>query len=96
MLGLADLVSDYWLDVGLHPKGSATGQYDQGSLVFFGPRANAELVPKFHVALHAFHAALSMVTLGISACTNVTLTSGWITLFMGDMGEGTLHREENK
>jgi hypothetical protein len=44
------------------------------SVVFLGPRANAELVPKFHVALHASHAALPMVTLKISPCTNVTLT----------------------
>jgi hypothetical protein len=28
------------------------------SVVFLGPRANAELVPKFHVALHASHAAV--------------------------------------
>jgi hypothetical protein len=33
------------------------------SVVFLGPRANAELVPKFYVALHASHAALPMVTL---------------------------------
>jgi hypothetical protein len=33
------------------------------SVVFLRPRANAELVPKFHVALHASHAALPMVTL---------------------------------
>jgi hypothetical protein len=33
------------------------------SVVFLGPRANAELVHKFHVALHASHAALPMVTL---------------------------------
>jgi hypothetical protein len=52
-------------------------------VVFFGPRANAELVPKFHVALHASHAALPMVALEISPCTNVILTLGWITLFMG-------------
>jgi hypothetical protein len=32
------------------------------SVVFLGRRANAELVPKFHVALHASHAALPMVT----------------------------------
>jgi hypothetical protein len=32
-------------------------------MIFLGPRANAELVPKFHVALHASHAALPMVTL---------------------------------
>jgi hypothetical protein len=28
------------------------------SVVFLGPRANTELVPKFHVALHTSHAAL--------------------------------------
>jgi hypothetical protein len=33
------------------------------SVVFLAPRANAELVPKFHVALHTSHAALPMVTL---------------------------------
>jgi hypothetical protein len=36
------------------------------SMVFLSPRSNAELVPKFHVALHASHAALPMVTLKIS------------------------------
>jgi hypothetical protein len=45
------------------------------SVVFLGPRANAELAPKFHIALHASHAALPMVALEISHCTNVTLTS---------------------
>jgi hypothetical protein len=44
------------------------------SMVFLGPKANAELVPKFDVALHASHAALPMVALEISPCTNVTLT----------------------
>jgi hypothetical protein len=39
-------------------------------VVFLGPRANAELVPKFHFALHA----LPMVTLKISPCTDETLT----------------------
>jgi hypothetical protein len=43
-------------------------------VVLLGPRANAELVPKFHVALHDSHAALSMVTLKISPYTNVTLS----------------------
>jgi hypothetical protein len=32
------------------------------SVVFLGPRANAELVPKFHVALRASYTALPMVT----------------------------------
>jgi hypothetical protein len=31
------------------------------ALHFLGPRANAELVPKFHVALYDSHAALPMV-----------------------------------
>jgi hypothetical protein len=47
-----------------------------------------------NATLYAFHSALSMVTLTISPCTNVTLTLGWITLFMGDMGEEALHRED--
>jgi hypothetical protein len=34
-----------------------------------------------------------MVTLKISPYTHVTLTLGWITLFMGDTGEGAPHRE---
>jgi hypothetical protein len=37
-----------------------------------------------------------VVTLTISPYTNVTLTFDWITLFMGDMGQGALHREERK
>jgi hypothetical protein len=44
----------------------------RSSVVFIGPRANAELVPKFHVALHGSHAALPMVTLQISPYTNFT------------------------
>jgi hypothetical protein len=30
------------------------------TVVFLGPRANAEIVPKFHVALYASHAALPL------------------------------------
>jgi hypothetical protein len=49
--------------VSSHPVGSATGKLDQGFfVVFLDPRANAELVPKFHVALHASHVVLFMVT----------------------------------
>jgi hypothetical protein len=43
-------------------------------VVFLGPKANAELVLKFHVTLHASHIALPIVTLKISLYTNVTLT----------------------
>jgi hypothetical protein len=63
-------------------------------VVFLGPRANAELILKFHIALHASHTATPMATLKILPYNNVTLTLGWITLFMGDMGEGALHRED--
>jgi hypothetical protein len=35
-----------------------------------------------------------MATLKISPYTYMTLTLGWTTLFMGDMGEGALHEEE--
>jgi hypothetical protein len=65
-------------------------------MVVLGPRPNAQLVPKFHCALLASHAALPIVTLKILPCTNMTLTLGWITLFLGDMGEGALHEEERK
>jgi hypothetical protein len=75
MLRLVDLMSDCWLEVSLHPEGPATDNLDQGFPWFFlGPIANAELVSKFHVALHASHEALPMVTLKISPCTNVTST----------------------
>jgi hypothetical protein len=66
------------------------------SVVFLGPRANAELAPKFHVALHASHAALPMVTLEITPYTNVTLTLGWTILLMRDMGDSALHRQVRK
>jgi hypothetical protein len=49
------------------------------SVVFLGPRANSELVPKFQVALPASHAALPMVALEISHCTNVTLQVGGVS-----------------
>jgi hypothetical protein len=84
---------DRWLEVSLHPESPETGQLDEGfpwfSLV---PEQMLSWYPNF--TLHASHAALPMVTLKISPCTNVTLTLGWISLFMGDMGEGALHRED--
>jgi hypothetical protein len=58
----------------LHPEGPVNGHSIKVSVVFLGSRANAELVPKFHVALHASHAAFPMVTLKILPYTNVTLT----------------------
>jgi hypothetical protein len=55
MLGFADLMPDCWIRKVLRP-----------AKVFLGLKANAELVPKFHVALHASHSALPMVALEIS------------------------------
>jgi hypothetical protein len=59
MLGLPYLMPDCWLEVSLHLEGSANGNSIK---VFLGPRANTELAPKFHIALHASHAALPIVT----------------------------------
>jgi hypothetical protein len=63
MLGLADLMPDCWLEVKFASGRSCDRPTRSGfSVVFLGPRANAELVRKFHVALHASRAALPMVT----------------------------------
>jgi hypothetical protein len=59
-------------------------------VVFFGPRANAELVPKFHVALHASHAAFSMVALKISHFTNVTSKYGELALQVDGVSDETV------
>jgi hypothetical protein len=66
MIGFACSVPDCWLEVSLHPEGPATGQLDQVSVVFLGPRTNAKLEPKFHVVLQGSHAALPMVTLPLN------------------------------
>jgi hypothetical protein len=54
-------MTDCGLGVPLHAQGPAIGQLEK-SAVFLGPRANAKLEHKFHVALHTSHAALSMLT----------------------------------
>jgi hypothetical protein len=59
-------------------------------VVFLGPRANDELVSKFHVALHASHAALPMVILEISYCTNVTSKYGDLALQVGGVSDETV------
>jgi hypothetical protein len=59
-------------------------------VVFIGPRANAELVPKFHVALHASHAALPVVALEISLCTNVTSKYEDLALQVGGVSDETV------
>jgi hypothetical protein len=67
MLGFAYLMPDCWLEVSLHLEGAGTCQLDKGFfVVFLGPRANAELVPKFHVPLYVTHTALRMVASIIS------------------------------
>jgi hypothetical protein len=47
------------------------------SVGFLHPRANAELVFKFHIALHASYAAHAVVTLQIWSYINVTLSLRW-------------------
>jgi hypothetical protein len=59
-------------------------------VVFLGPRANAELVLKFHVALHGSHAALPMVALEISHCFNVTSKYGDLDLQVGGVSDETV------
>jgi hypothetical protein len=59
-------------------------------VVFLGPRANAELVAKFHVALHVSHAALPVVILEISHCTNVTSKYGDLALQVGGVSDATV------
>jgi hypothetical protein len=67
MLGIVYLMPDCSLEVSFYPEGPATGQTrSRFSVALLRPRANAELLPKFHVALHASHAALQMVTLELS------------------------------
>jgi hypothetical protein len=56
-------------------------------VVFLGPGANAELVHKFHVALHASHAALPLVSLEILHCINVTSKYGDLALQVGGVSD---------
>jgi hypothetical protein len=91
MLGFADLMSDCWLEVSLHLEGPATGPTrSRFSVVFLGSRANSELVPKFHNPLHAFHAALPMVALEISHCTNMTSKYEDLALQVGGVSDETV------
>jgi hypothetical protein len=56
------LMPDCWLEVSLHPEGPMNRLIrSRFSVVFLGPRANAESVPKFHVSLYASRAALPMI-----------------------------------
>jgi hypothetical protein len=59
-------------------------------VVFLGPRANAELLSKFHVALHASHAALPMVAMEISHCTSVTSKYEDLALQVGGVSDETV------
>jgi hypothetical protein len=54
---------DCWLEVGTYREGKPCDRQigSRVPVVFLGPRANAELVPKFHVALHASHAVLQIL-----------------------------------
>jgi hypothetical protein len=58
MLGLACVLAKYQFPSRRPCDRPTRSKY---SVVFLDLRANAELVPKFHVALHASHAAIPMV-----------------------------------
>jgi hypothetical protein len=60
------------------------------SVVFLGPRANAELAPKFHNALHGSQAALPKVALEILLCTTVTTKYGDLALQVGGVSNETV------
>jgi hypothetical protein len=90
MLGFADLMPDCWLEVSRIRKVLRPANSIKVFPGFLGPRANAELVPKFHVALHASHAALPMVALEISHCTNVTSKYGDLALQVGEVSDETV------
>jgi hypothetical protein len=47
-------------------------------------------MPKFHVALHASHAALPMVALEISHCTNMTSKYGDLALQVAGISDETV------
>jgi hypothetical protein len=51
-------LTDTWRKNKIERLGPSRSRF---SVVFLDPRANAELVPKFHVTLHASHAALPLV-----------------------------------
>jgi hypothetical protein len=69
MLGLAYLMPDIWLEASLRLQGPDANQPTRSrfSVVLLGPRANAELIHKFHVEHCASHATLPIVTLQISS-----------------------------
>jgi hypothetical protein len=90
MLGFPDLMPDCWLEVICIWKVLRLPTRSRFSVVFLGPRANAELIPKFHVALHASHAALPLVALEISHCTNVTSTYGDLALQVSGVSDETV------
>jgi hypothetical protein len=59
--GFAYLMPSWSLDVSLHPKALGRTKLIKDFRGFLDPRANAKLVPKFHVALPASHAGLPLV-----------------------------------
>jgi hypothetical protein len=90
MIGFEDLMPDCWLEVSCIRKVLRPANSIKVFVVFLGPRANAELVPKFRVALHASHAALPMVALEISYCTSVTSIYGDLALQVGGVSDETV------
>jgi hypothetical protein len=68
MLGFADLMLDFWLEVSLHPEGPVIGQLDKGFPWF---SLDTEQMLRWYP-----NSTLHFVLL-ISPCTNMTLTLGY-------------------
>jgi hypothetical protein len=67
MLDLAHLIAESLLEVNLiRGRSCYRSIRPRFSMGFLGPRANAEFVSKFRVALHASRGVFPMVTLKIS------------------------------
>jgi hypothetical protein len=69
---------DCWLEVGTYREGKSCDRTtgSRFTVVFLGSIANAELVPKFHVVLHASHAAIPILTskLGPKVAPQINIT----------------------
>jgi hypothetical protein len=94
MLELEDLMPDCWLEVSLHPEDPITGQLDKG-FPWFSLVPEQMLSTQIPRSTACSHAALPIVTLKILLINqhDFDFDFGLYHLFMGDMGEGSLHEE---
>jgi hypothetical protein len=87
MLGIADLMPDCWLEVSLHPKVLRPANSIKVFRGFPWSQSKCSICTQIPRCTACFPCSPPNGNIEISPCTNVTLTLGWVTLFMGDMGE---------